>query len=100
MAKSLHFVTEVKKNIFVELMSSQDYIEATKRLLELKIKRLEDLASVLVEVNIQEGCIILSTASSAAKWSNKYQSSEFVFSLQFGIESSRFLPSMPGKSQI
>ena len=55
MAKSLHFVTEVKKNIFVELMSSQDYIEATNKLLELKIKRLEDLASVLVEVNIQEG---------------------------------------------
>lgn len=35
-------------------MSSQDYIEATKKVLELKVKRLEDLASVLVEVNIQE----------------------------------------------
>lgn len=44
----------MKKNIFVELMSSQDYIEATKKVLELKVKRLEDLASVLVEVNIQE----------------------------------------------
>jgi hypothetical protein len=29
----MHFSTEVKRNIFVELMSSQDYIEATKRIL-------------------------------------------------------------------
>lgn len=26
LAKSMHFVTEVKKNIFVQLMSSHDYI--------------------------------------------------------------------------
>lgn len=26
LAKQMHFVTEVKRNIFVELMSSQDYI--------------------------------------------------------------------------
>lgn len=34
-------------------MSSQDYIEATKRLLDLRIKRLEDAANVLVEINLQ-----------------------------------------------
>lgn len=35
-------------------MSSQDYIEASKRLLDLKIKRLEDIATVLVEVGLLE----------------------------------------------
>lgn len=34
-------------------MSSKDYIEATKRLLDLKVKRLEDMATVVVEVNLQ-----------------------------------------------
>ena len=48
LAKSMHFATEIKKNIFVQLMSSHDYIQATKRLLDMKIKRLEDLANVLV----------------------------------------------------
>lgn len=35
-------------------MSSQDYIEATRRIIDLKNRRLEDISTVLVEVNLQE----------------------------------------------
>lgn len=33
LAKSFHMVTETKKNIFVCLMDSKDYLEATQRIL-------------------------------------------------------------------
>ena len=35
-------------------MMSKDYIEATQRILELKVKKLEDISLVLVEVNLKE----------------------------------------------
>lgn len=43
-------VTETKKNIFVCLMDSKDYLEATQRILELNVKHHQDIATVLVEV--------------------------------------------------
>lgn len=43
-------VTEAKKNIFVALMDSKDYIEATQRILELNTKNIQEIATVLVEV--------------------------------------------------
>jgi hypothetical protein len=33
LAKSFHMVTEAKKNIFICLMDSKDYLEATQRIL-------------------------------------------------------------------
>jgi hypothetical protein len=50
LAKSFHMVTEVKKNIFLCLMDSKDYLEATQRILEMRIKNFQDVATVLVEV--------------------------------------------------
>lgn len=50
LARSFHMVTEVKKNIFLSLMSSKDYLEATQKILELRAKNLQDVAAVLVEV--------------------------------------------------
>lgn len=41
-------VTESKRNIFICLMDSKDYLEATQRILELKIRNMQDTASVLV----------------------------------------------------
>ena len=43
-------VTETKKNIFLCLMDSKDYLEATQRILELNVKYQQDIATVLVEV--------------------------------------------------
>ena len=43
-------VTEAKRNIFVALMGSRDYIEATQRILELNTRNIQDIATVLVEV--------------------------------------------------
>lgn len=43
-------VTEVKKNIFLSLMNSKDYLEATQKILELRVKNLQDVGAVLVEV--------------------------------------------------
>lgn len=50
LARSFHMVTEVKKNIFLSLMSAKDYLEATQKILELRAKNLQDVAAVLVEV--------------------------------------------------
>jgi nucleolar MIF4G domain-containing protein 1 len=50
LAKSFHMVTEAKRNIFVALMDSKDYIEATQRILELNVRHQQDIATVLVEV--------------------------------------------------
>jgi len=41
-------VTEAKKNIFLCLMDSKDYLEATQRILELRVKNYQDVATVLV----------------------------------------------------
>jgi len=41
-------VTEAKRNIFICLMDSRDYLEATQRILELRIRNYQDLATVLV----------------------------------------------------
>ena len=43
-------VTQTKRSIFVCLMDSKDYLEATQRILELKIKNMQEVATVLVEV--------------------------------------------------
>ena len=50
LAKSFHMVTEVKRNIFLCLMDSKDYLEATQRILDLRIKNFQEVATVLVEV--------------------------------------------------
>ena len=50
LAKSFHLMTEAKKNIFLCLMDSKDYLEATQRILELNTKNHQDIATVLVEV--------------------------------------------------
>jgi nucleolar MIF4G domain-containing protein 1 len=50
LAKSFHMVTETKRNIFLCLMDSKDYLEATQRILELRVRNYQDVATVLVEV--------------------------------------------------
>ncbi len=52
LAKSLNLVTEIRKNIFLEIMQAQDYVEATQRVLALKVKNLQEIALVLVQVGI------------------------------------------------
>lgn len=48
LAKSFHMVTEAKRNIFLCLMDSKDYLEATQRILELRVRNYQDVATVLV----------------------------------------------------
>ena len=43
-------VTQGKKNIFIALMDSNDFLEATQRILSLNTKHLQDIATVLVQV--------------------------------------------------
>ena len=50
LAKSFHMVTEAKKNIFLALMDSKDFLEATQRIVELNVRSYQDIATVLVEV--------------------------------------------------
>ena len=52
LAKSLNLVTEIRKNIFLEIMQAEDYVEATQRVLALKVKNLQEIALVLVQVGI------------------------------------------------
>lgn len=54
LARQQKMVTEKKKKIFVAIMKSEDYIEATENILMLKIKNQSEIAEVIVEICSQE----------------------------------------------
>lgn len=56
LAMDLKFTTDIRKRIFILMMSSQDYIEATQNLLKLKLnkKQTREIAVVIIQVCAQE----------------------------------------------